>query len=141
MHLPKINDWSLCDTFVCGLKIVKDNLDYFWKLINKKLKSKKEYEVRFSLVMLLNYYINDTYKENIFNIIKNVSLDKYYVKMANAWLISYMFIKYFDDTYEFIMENNFDNWTKRKGITKAIESHEINNNQKEKLRKLREEIK
>lgn len=140
-HIVKLSDWSLCDTFVSSLKIVKKYPEFFWKLVLKELKSKNEYHVRFSLVMILNYYISDQYKNEIFKIIKEVNLDKYYVKMANAWLISYMFIYYFDDTYHFISNNLFDNWTRRKGITKAIESREITKEQKDRLRKLREEIK
>lgn len=139
-HLTKIDDWSMCDTFVASLKITKKYLDELWDYIIKKLDSKKEFEVRFSLVMILNYYINDTYKDKIYEIIKNVKLDEYYVKMANAWLLSYMFIKYFDDTINFIKNNKLDEWTLRKGITKACESYKINNDQKTILKKIRERI-
>ena len=140
-HLPKITDWSMCDTFVTSLKITKKYLDKLWKYLLKKLESKKEYFVRFALVMILNYYINDLYKDRIYEVIKNVKLDDYYVKMANAWLISYMFINYFDDTINFIKNNKLDSWTKRKGITKAIESFNISDENKKILRKIRDEIK
>ena len=139
-HLPKIKDWSMCDTFVASLKITKKYQKELWKYINSKLKSKKEFDVRFSLVMLLNYYINDDYKDKIYEIIKNVKLEDYYVKMGNAWLLSYMFINYFDDTINYIKNNKIDSWTLRKGITKAIESYKISDDNKKILAKIRNNI-
>ncbi len=139
--VPKIGDWSICDSFVCSLKVIKKYPTEAWKLIDKYLNSKKEFQVRFSLVMILNHFISDEYKNKIFSIIKNVSLDKYYVKMANAWLISYMIINYYDETIMFLLNNKFDIWTIKKGITKAIESYKISPNKKDELRKIRENIK
>lgn len=140
-HLPKVKDWSMCDTFVSSLKITKKYQKELWSYINKKLKSKKEFDVRFALVMLLNYYICDEYKEKIYQIISNVKNDFYYVKMANAWLLSYMFINYYNDTINYIKNNKLDNWTLRKGITKAIESYRISQDEKKVLRKIRDNVK
>ncbi len=137
-YVNKITDWSLCDSFCSNLKISKKYLKELWPLINEYLNSKKEYEVRFGLVMILNYYLSDEYIDTVFNIINNVKLDKYYVKMANAWLISYCFIKYFDKTFEFYSSKIFiDKWTYNKGIQKAIESYRISDFHKEMLKNLR----
>ena len=140
-HLNKVIDWSMCDTFVASLKLTKKYLNEMWHYINKKLKSKKEFDVRFALVMLLNYYIDDKYKNQIYEIIKDVKLDYYYVKMANAWLLSYMVIAYYDDTITFIKNSDIDKWVINKGITKAIESYRISDKQKELLRTLRDSCK
>ena len=139
-HLPKITDWSMTDTFAASLKITKKYSDKLWNYILKNLNSKKEFYVRFSLVMILDYYINDQYKDKIYEIIKSVKLENYYVKMANAWLLSYMFINYFDDTINFVNSNKLDNWTLRKGITKAIESFRISDENKEVLKTIRKNI-
>ena len=140
-HLPKITDWSMCDTFVTSLKITKKYLAKIWNYLLKKLKSKKEFDVRFALVMILNYYINDDYKEKIYDVIKSVKNEEYYVKMANAWLLSYMFIKYFDDTIKFINHNKIDKWTLKKGINKANDSYQISLEKKKILGKILEHVK
>jgi len=140
-HLTKIRDWSMCDTFAASLKISFKYQDELWDFLIKKLDSKKEFDVRFSLVMILDYYINDLYKNKVYDVIKYVKKDDYYVKMANAWLISYMFIKYFDDTISFINHNKINEWVVNKGITKAIESFRINDEKKKILRKIREKLK
>ncbi len=140
-HLTKISDWSMCDTFVTSLKITKKYQDRLWEYLSTKLDSKNEYEVRFSLVMILNYYISDSYKDKIYEIIKNIKNEDYYVKMANAWLLSYMFINYFDDTIKFINHNKLDKWTLNKGINKAIESYRITGDKKNILAKIRHHVK
>ena len=140
-HLTKIKDWSMCDTFVASLKITKKYQDKLWNYILKKLKSNREFEIRFALVMILNYYINNEYKDKIYEVIKSVKNKEYYVKMANAWLISYMFINYFNDTIDFIKNNKLDTWTIRKGITKTIESLRITKEEKRILIKIRDNLK
>ncbi len=137
-YVPKITDWALCDIFCSGLKLSKKYLNEIWSLIKKYLKSNKEFEVRFALVMILNYFLLDEYIDEVFEIIDDVRPDKYYVKMANAWLISYCAIKYFDKTYKFLKEDsNLDVWTHNKGIQKSTESLRLTKEQKEKLRGLK----
>lgn len=139
IFVPKIQDWGICDSLCTSLKIAKTYNKEIWNLINNKyLKSNKEFEVRFSLVMILNYYIDDEHIEKIYKIINNVKLDKYYVKMANAWLISYCVIKYYDRTYKFLKEGcKIDKWTYNKAIQKSIESYCITKEQKLKLKELK----
>ena len=60
--------------------------------------------------------------------------------MANAWLLSYMFINYFDDTIKFIKTNKIDEWTLKKGISKAIESYKVSDDNKKILGKIRKVI-
>ena len=139
-YLPKISDWSICDSFANSLKITKKYLNNLWPYLLKLTNSKKEYEVRFAIVMILNYYICDEYKDKIYDVISNIANEEYYVKMANAWLISYMIITYFDATVSFIKNNKYDKWTVCKGITKAIESHQISENERIYLKELRKEI-
>lgn len=100
--VPKITDWALCDTFCASLKVTKKYQKEIWKMLQKYLKSNNEFDVRFALVMILNYYIKDDYIDDVYLIINDVKLDKYYVKMANAWLISYCLIDYYDKTIEFL---------------------------------------
>lgn len=137
-YVPKITDWALCDTFCSSLKLSKKYLEEIWELIKKYLESDKEFEVRFALVMILNYFLLDQYINDVFKIINKIKLDKYYVKMANAWLVSYCAIRYFDMTYDFLKEESkLDVWTHNKGIQKSTESFRLNKEQKEKLRGLK----
>lgn len=135
--IPKINSWAVCDTFCAGLKITKKYQTEMFKVIKRYLKSTQEYQVRFAIVMLLNYYINDQYIDQVLQILDDVKLDKYYVQMANAWAISICLIKYYNKTLDFLNTTKIDDFTYNKGIQKAIESYRITNEQKEYLRTLK----
>lgn len=135
--IPKINSWAVCDTFYAGLKITKKYQTEMFKVIKEYLKSTQEYQVRFAIVMLLDYYINDQYIDQVLQILDNVKLDKYYVQMANAWAISICLIKYYNKTLDFLNTTKIDDFTYNKGIQKAIESYRITDEQKEYLRTLK----
>lgn len=138
--IPKINSWAVCDTFCAGLKITKKYQTEMFKVIKRYLKSTQEYQVRFAIVMLLDYYINDQYIDQVLQILDNVKLEKYYVQMANAWAISICLIKYYNKTLDFLNTTKIDDFTYNKGIQKAIESYRITNDQKEYLRTLKRRI-
>ncbi len=135
--VPKINSWGVCDVFCAGLKITKKHQKEMFRVIEKYLKSNKEYELRFAIVMLLDYYINDEYIDTVMKILNTIKSDKYYVQMANAWAISICLIKYYEKTVKFLENCNLDKFTYNKAIQKAIESYRITNEQKELLRKMK----
>lgn len=136
--IPKINNWAVCDTFCTGLKITKKRKDEMWLFLQKYLKSKKEFEVRFGIVMILGYFIDEKYLEENLKIFNSINVNKYYVQMAVAWAISICLIKYYDRTVRYLQEEaDLDNFTYNKSIQKAIESYRITNEQKDFLRNMK----
>lgn len=135
--LPKINNWAICDTTCGGLKLVKKHREEFIELIENYAKSDSEFEVRFALVMLLDYYIDEDYIDKVLEISGQIKHEGYYAKMANAWLISICLIKFYTKTKEFMEQSKLDDFTYNKAIQKAIESYRIEENKKEQLRKMK----
>lgn len=135
--IPKIDNWAICDVFCAGLKITKKYKKKMWNFIQKYLNSDKEFEIRFGIVIILDYYIDEEYLENDFKIFQKIKNDNYYVKMAIAWAISICLIKYYDKTIKYLEKAKLDNWTYNKSIQKAIESYRINDEQKEYLRQMK----
>lgn len=137
--ITKIDNWAICDTFCAGLKITKKYKKEMWQFIQKYIKSNKEFEVRFALVMILDYYIEDEYLEKDLKIFNENKNNKYYVQMAVAWAISLCIIKYYDRTVEFLKSDKckLDKFTFNKSIQKAIESYRISGDEKEVLRSLK----
>lgn len=133
----KINNWSVCDAFCTSLKIVNTDKDYFFKYLLKFKNSKKEFELRFMLVMFLDYYIDKKYITKIFKIIDNIKSSDYYAQMAIAWCLSMCYIKYEDATLDFLERCNLDDWTYNKTIQKIIESRQVEPSIKEKLKKMK----
>lgn len=139
--VPKINNWAVCDVFCAGLKQVKNYPEETYDFLQKFIYSDKEYNIRFGIVMLLDYYIQADYLERIFEICDKVSQNEkdreacenyngYYVKMAVAWLISICFVKYYDETCAYMKKCSLDDWTYNKALQKARESLRITAEQK-----------
>lgn len=136
-YVPKIDNWAICDVFCAGLKITKKYKKEMWDFIQKYLKSDDEFEIRFAVVMILDYYIEKQYLEQVFNIFDNIKNEQYYVKMAIAWTISVCLIKYYDETIDYLYKSKIDKWTFNKSIQKAIESYRICEEKKDILKNLK----
>lgn len=137
--IPKIDNWAVCDTFCAGLKITKKYPSQMWEFIQKYLKSQKEFEIRFAVVMMLDYYITAEYIEKDIALLNQIKSDKYYVQMAVAWALSFGFIKFYDKTIAYFKSKtcDLDNFTYNKAIQKALESYRITPEQKDILRKMK----
>lgn len=135
--IPKINNWAICDVFCGGLKITNKYKEQIWNFMQKYLKSEKEFELRFVLVMILSYYIDEEYLKQDFKIFESITNEVYYVKMAKAWAISVALVKYYDETIIYLKNSKMDKWTYNKSIQKAIESYRITDEQKQYLRNIK----
>lgn len=136
--LPYNDNWATNDITCANLKAFKKIP--FDKVLNY-VNSKDPWTIRFGLVLLLNYYINDENIDKILRICDNVKSEEYYVQMANAWLISICFIKYQKKTYDFLLNNNLDKFTFNKSISKICDSYRVDKETKEKLKKIKGDLK
>lgn len=132
--VPKIDNWAVCDV-VCGeLKDIKKNMPAAFEFIKPYLRSDKEYELRFALVVLMQYFITEEYIDTVLDIYGRVRHDGYYVKMAAAWGISVCFVKFRDKTLDFMKTCDMDKFTYNKAIQKIRESYRVSDEDKEMLR-------
>ncbi|MDU6264625.1 MAG: DNA alkylation repair protein [Anaerocolumna aminovalerica] len=135
--VPQIDNWAVCDSFCAGLKFTKLNKSRVWDFLQPYLFSKEEFQIRFGVVMLLDYYIEDDYIDRILNIFNEIDREDYYVKMAVAWAVSMCFVKYEVKTIHFLEENELDDFTYNKAIQKIIESLRVDQETKTKLKKMK----
>ena len=111
-----------------------------FEFIQKYLKSNKEFEIRFAIVIILNYYIEKEYLKRDFEIFDSINSKKYYAQMAIAWAISICLIKFYDETIKYLENGKLDKFTYNKSLQKAIESYRITNEQKEFLKSIKKSI-
>lgn len=137
--IPKINNWSVCDSFCAGLKITKAYKDEVWDFIIPYFESNREYDLRFAIVMMLDYYIEETHIDEIINYMNNIHHEAYYVKMAVAWCLSICYVKFPEKTLKYLKseQNYLDDFTYNKTIQKIIESLKVSKEEKEVLRTMK----
>ncbi len=135
--LPYVDNWAVCDTIIP--KVFKKNLDIVFDKIVEYINSDYEYTIRFGVVSLLRYYLNDSkYIKNANKLVLSIKKDTYYINMAISWYFSFALIKQYDETIKIFENKKIKNkWIHNKSIQKAIESYRISNEKKEYLRTLK----
>lgn len=133
--LKYVDNWAVTD--IISPKIFKKYPDEVYKYIVKWVNSKNEYKIRFGVVSLLQFYLDNNYKIEILDLVSGIKNESYYVKMAIAWFYSFALIKRYDDTVKLFEDKCLDRWIHNKSIQKAIEGYRISDERKEYLRSLK----
>lgn len=120
--VPKITNWALCDTFCGGLKITKNHKERVWDFLMEYIKSDKPYDIRFAVVMMLAYYIDDEHTDKMLMLFEEVKNEDYYVKMAVAWAVSMCYVNQTNSTMPFLFNNKLDDFTYNKSLQKICQS-------------------
>ncbi len=123
--VPKITNWSLCDTFCTELKIVKQHKALFWEFLQPYTVSSQAYDLRFAVVICLIYYRDEAYLQKLFALFTAIKHEDYYVKMAGGWAVSMCFVTFPEQTLAYIKSNTLDTFTHNKSLQKIRESLQV----------------
>lgn len=134
--VPKIDCWSVCDCVCVSLKF-KDKKKLWAFLLKNYAKSTAEFELRFVLVMALNHFLEEKYLEDVLRLVANISSSAYYVVMAQAWLLSMLYVKFPQSVLDFLTSHKVSTIVYAKTLQKILESRQISQIQREKIKNLR----
>lgn len=133
--LPYIDNWATCDTL--SPKIFKKHPSIVRKNITEWLNSSHVYTIRFGIVTLLQFFLDEHFLQSDLSLVAQIKSDEYYVNMAIAWYYSSALIKQYPSTLPLFENQQLDKWIHNKSIQKAIESYRIPTEKKDHLRQLR----
>lgn len=133
--LPYVDNWATCD--MMGPKVFKKDLQLVYEYVKKWIVSKDTYTVRFAIVTLLGYFLEDAFEVEMLDLVANTKSEEYYIKMAVAWYFSMALVKQYDATIPYLQKQVMPAWTHNKAIQKAIESRQIDGEMKTYLRSLK----
>lgn len=141
-YVPRINSWAVCDCGNSTLKFLKKEPEQGYAYVCKYLASDKEYELRFAVVTLMEYFITENYIDELLSIYSRIRHDGYYVKMAVAWAVSVCYVKFPEKILELLKKDSAENggldtWTHNKAIQKIRESRRVSAEDKEMLNRLK----
>ena len=134
--VPKIDCWSVCDCVCVSLKF-KDKKKLWAFLLKNYAKSTAEFELRFVLVMVLNHFLEEKYLEDVLRLVANISSPAYYVVMAQAWLLSMLYVKFPQSVLDFLTSHKVSTIVYAKTLQKILESRQISQIQREEIKNLR----
>lgn len=139
-YIPYIDNWALCDQSVSTFKIINKHYEEMFSILVTYVKSDSEYQARVGYCCFLSYYINKNRNEYFNEILKlcdENTLDYYYVKMMIAWLLSAMYIKDEQLITNYLKNNNLDDFTFNKTISKINDSLRVTKEQKTYLKQIK----
>lgn len=133
--LPYVDNWAVCD--ILSPKVLARDKEKLLKKIDDWIKIGEEYTVRFGISMLMQHFLDDDFQEVYLKKVAEIRMDKYYVKMMQAWYFATALAKRWNEAIKIIEQKKLDSWTHNKSIQKAIESYRVPNEHKNYLRSLR----
>ena len=133
--LPFVDNWATCD--MMRPKTLKNHKTELLEDIKRWLNSKDTYTIRFAVNCLMLYYLEEDFKPEYLQWVKNIESQEYYINMVRAWYFATALAKQYDETVKILENNALDKWTHNKTIQKANESYRITKEQKEYLRTLK----
>lgn len=135
MFLPYMDNWAVTD--VISPKLFKKYPDKVYDKIKEWINSRDEYTIRFGVVTLLQFYLDDNFELEILELVSKINSDYFYVNMAISWFYSFALIKQYDSTIKYFEDKKLDVWIHNKSLQKALESYRISKDRKEYLRSLK----
>jgi len=133
--LPFIDNWATCDQI--SPKVFKKHLPELYERIKIWLKSDRTYTVRFGVGMLMSLYLDDSFRQEMPELVAGIRSEEYYINMMIAWYFATALAKQPDAVMPFLQQRRLDKWTHNKAIQKAIESYRISEETKAYLRTLK----
>ena len=118
-YLPYVDNWATCDAVASRLKGLKDESDFFIKLLS----SKNTFDVRFAVVWLMKNLLKEQ-TNLVLSRISEVSNQDYYVQMAIAWV----YAEAFSFAPDFMLEHLSkikDKFIRNNTITKVLQSRKV----------------
>ena len=135
IFLPHVNNWATTDQM--SPKVFKKHRAELLKHINKWIKSKKPYTIRYGIGMLMEHFLEEDFDIKYPETVASLRSEEYYVNMMIAWYFATALAKQYDAILPFIENRKLDVWTHNKAIQKSVESYRITPEQKAYLKTLK----
>lgn len=88
--VERLDSWGLTDSIVPTLAVKPGERRIAWDFAVECIRSEREYVRRFGIVMLLHFFLVSEYLDAVEEVLLSVGDNRYYVRMACAWLLSEM---------------------------------------------------
>ncbi|MDR0956127.1 MAG: DNA alkylation repair protein [Candidatus Nomurabacteria bacterium] len=139
IYLEKVDSWAQIDTFIG--KYPAAALDEYWNFALECLGSSREMAVRCGLIILFENFLTSEKIDEVLAKVRAVKSDKYYVRMAAAWLYAEAAVNFYELILTELLRPEIDVWTKTKALSKMLESRRFSPAQKAEIRATRDELK
>ena len=147
-YVPVLDNWAVCDFYCAHAKwMARADKAVLWAFLERWFDSKREFEVRFAVVVAMGYFLGEEWFDKVFERINRLDFGRikskyksvkgkpkvaqqgtvqgaepYYVRMGIAWLLATALAKFPDATRTFVRSSNLPEDVVKLYIRKARES-------------------
>lgn len=133
--LPYIDNWATCDTI--SPKVFRKNLSALYGKIKVWLASEHTYTIRFGVNMLMKFFLDENFSDEVLLLVAGIKSEEYYVNMVRAWFFATAMAKQREKTLPYLTDRKLDKWTHNKTIQKCAESYRISDEDKTLLKEMK----
>lgn len=133
----KFDNWAHVDCVTSEIKLLGKHREEVLKHYLHLIEDDGEFTKRFFIILLLSFYIDDEYIDQVLSLLTKIPQGQYYVDMAIAWTLSVTLVKYYDKTLPLLKKKHFSTFVHNKAIQKARESYRVSPETKEYLNTLK----
>lgn len=137
VFLPEVDNWAICDGFCTVLTAFKRYESEGYDFLLPYCASKKPFEQRFAIVMLLTHYIRSSYIERLLQIFTHIEPQNHYVKMAVAWALASCYVRYPERVEDALRHARIHPEVRQIAIQKILDSKHTDNQQRQRMLRLR----
>lgn len=131
--LYALDSWALTDSIAPTLRFSPQELPRVWDFAQSCLAASHTYVRRFSLILMLDHFLTPEYLEQVAKTLEELRDQRYYVRMAAAWLLAELAIHDYGRAVQVLASGRLDDFTQNKSIRKMRESYRLTPAQKEAL--------
>ena len=121
----RLDSWAMTDAIVPTFRVKDTERTVAWEFVLKCLDGKREYTRRFGIVMMLTYFLTEDYIPLVEEKISQLQDQRYYVRMASAWLLAEMSVRDFQRVLCLLKKGVLDPVVQNMTIRKIRESNQI----------------
>ena len=133
--LPFVDNWATCDTITP--KAFRKNIPDLYEKIKVWLKSGHTYTIRFGVNMLMKFFLDENFSDEVLLLVAEIKSEEYYVNMVRAWFFATAMAKQRGATLPYLEKKKLDKWTHNKTIQKCTESYRISDKDKVFLKEMK----
>lgn len=135
--LPRIDNWSVCDTFCSSWRAGRGGSDAAWGFFSSLMDSGEEFPMRVSLIARISMFKDEGSTRMILEDIMSHDNPGYYYRMGAAWAVSVCYVRFLEMTEDALRSGRLCDWTQNKSIQKIRESYRVSAEDKERLKALK----
>lgn len=132
--IPKINNWSVCDSSITTYKFMKKDQKKWMDFLENLLLSNDEFTLRFAVVCMKNYFLTDEWIDRVLQYVVHVRTKAYYAQMSLAWLLCEAYSAYPSKVDEIFNNEVLDEEIQKLTYKKIRESAKFSSDIKQKFR-------